>query len=84
MCINATLLATDQLLLIRCDRGGTFICTGPCFVNNTERDELKMFGAGHKFLNYSIHNTKTAFTENEVYTSHSRSKYWSQVIFYEI
>jgi hexosaminidase len=56
-----------------CTPGGSFLCTGPCFVNGTvvqfsERDELAVFGPGRRFLNYSINNTETSFTEHEVYT----------------
>jgi hypothetical protein len=55
-----------------CTPRGTFVCTGPCFVNGSvvefsERDVLAPFGPADVFLNYTIHNTKTDFTENEVY-----------------
>ena len=57
-----------------CVPGGSFICDGPCFVNgeilnSSERNVLKLFGPGGVFLNNTIHNTKTTFTENEVFTA---------------
>ena len=57
-----------------CVPKGVYVCAGPCLVNGsaivefTERDTLELFGPGGVFLNYSIHNTRTSFTENEVYT----------------
>lgn len=60
-----------------CTPRGVFLCAGPCFVNGSvvdfsERDVLTPFGnrgeiEGEVFLNYSIQNTRTNFTETEVY-----------------
>jgi hypothetical protein len=55
-----------------CVPDGAWRCVGPCFVNETvveftERDVLTSFGGG-AFLNNTIHNSKTSFTEFEVYT----------------
>ena len=57
-----------------CAPDGSFICDGPCFVNgatlnSSERNVLNLFGPGGVFLNNTVHNTKTAFTENEVFTA---------------
>jgi hypothetical protein len=57
-----------------CVPDGSFICDGPCFVNgetlnSSERNVLKLFGPAGAFLNNTIHNTKTTFTENEVFTA---------------
>ena len=58
-----------------CQPDGAWRCAGPCFINGTivaftERDVLTSFGGanGAAFLNNTIHNSKTSFTEFEVYT----------------
>ena len=57
-----------------CVPDGAYLCTGPCFVNGallnfTERDTLKSFGPGGVFVNNTITNLQTAFTEHEIFTA---------------